>query len=282
VVEPPGECKDIRDMLIALAKETDEEMAKYFAYDNAEQFIQVWADGIPGGLDQLKKTGIWEDKSQPPAYIPYLQRTTYSTSDSSVKIDEQGVARLIENNKVIGRLWNGEIVKGFSTPDRKFQFSLPQIGQLLKSDNPITPAYRPIKSHKDLGEDEYILTTFKWNVHTQSRTANQSWLTEIVGDNPCWIHPATAEVHGIQDGQEFKLISRGRNGKEAYISVKPVITEAVHPKVLAISASFGHWQYGRTAKGKGYNPNPMILSGMDPVGGGQAWNDTVVVIEPVS
>ncbi|MFD2922795.1 molybdopterin-containing oxidoreductase family protein [Halobacillus naozhouensis] len=282
VIPPPGECKDIRDILIALAKETDEEMAKYFSYDNAEHFIRVWAEAIPGGLEQLEENGIWEDKSQPKAYMPYLQKTTYSTSDSDVKTDDKGIARLIENDQVIGRQWNGEIVKGFSTPDRRFQFKLPQIGQLLKSDAPITPVYRPIKEHKHLGKNEYILTTFKWNVHTQSRTANQLWLTEIVGENPCWIHPRTAELYGIEEAQDFKILARGREGESPYMIVKPVITEAIHPRVLAISASFGHWQYGRTAKNKGYNPNPMIPNWTDDVGGGQSWNDTVVLIEQVT
>jgi thiosulfate reductase/polysulfide reductase chain A len=279
VVQPPGECKDIRDILIALAHATDEEMAKYFAYDNAEHFIREWAEAIPGGLNRLKETGIWEDKSRPAAYMTYLQET-YSISDSRVNIDDKGIARLIKNNQVIGRLWNGQIVKGFSTPDRRFQFKLPQIGQFLKSDAPTIPAYRPIKDHKNLCKNEYILTTFKWNVHTQSRTANQVWLTEIVGGNPCWIHPQTAKLYGIQEDQEFKIMVRKRDGENPYIIVKPVITEAIHPRVLAISASFGHWQYGRFAKGKGYNPNPLITNWMDPVGGGQAWNDTVVLIEP--
>jgi len=123
-----------------------------------------------------------------------------------------------------------------------------------------------------------ILTTFKWNVHTQSRTANQLWLTEIVEDNPCRIHPRTAENHGLEEGREFKIIRHDHHGNPLSIVVKPFITETIHPHVLANSASFGHWQYGRTAKGMGYNSNQMISNGMDPVGGGQAWNDTVVTI----
>lgn len=280
VVKPPGECKDIRDILISLAKAIDEDMARYFAFDDAEHFIREWAEAVPGGLEYLKKAGVWVDERQAAAYTPYLQKTDYSILDPRVKIDESGIASIVENNQVIGRLWNGQIVKGFSTKDRRFQFKLPQINELLNSNNPIAPVYRPIQLHQGLNDYEYILTTFKWNVHTQSRTANQTWLTEIVGDNPCWIHPKTAELYGIKNGTEFKISARGRDVEFFhYILVKPVITEAIHPRVLAISASFGHWQYGRTAKGKGYNPNPLIPSWMDPVGGGQAWNDTVVKIE---
>jgi thiosulfate reductase/polysulfide reductase chain A len=278
VVEPPGESRDIRDTLITLAQAIDEDMAKYFAFENAEHFIRVWAEAVPGGLDYLKEAGIWEDKDQFAAFTPYLQNTDYSISDPRIQIDENGIAR-IDSKQVIGRLWNGQIVRGFSTQDRRFQFKLPQISQFSNSNDPITPVYRPIQGHQQLSENEYILTTFKWNVHTQSRTANQLWLTEIVGDNPCWIHPRTADFCGVKKGMEFKITTQGNDGEDLHILVKPVITEAIHPRVLAISASFGHWKYGRTAKGKGYNPNPLIPSRMDPVGGGQAWNDTVVKIE---
>jgi thiosulfate reductase/polysulfide reductase chain A len=282
VVQAPGECKDIRDTLIALAQAIDEDMAKYFAFENAEHFIRVWAEAVPGGLDHLKRAGIWEDKSQSSEYMPYLKDTGYLISDPRVQIDKKGIARLADSNQTIGRVWNGRIVSGFSTKDRRFQFQLPQIGQFSKSNDPMTPDYRPIKDHQQLSDNEYVLTTFKWNVHTQSRTANQMWLTEIVGNNPCWIHPRTASLNAIKEGQEFKIVARGNDGENRYIIVKSVITEAIHPRVLAISASFGHWQYGRTAKGKGYNPNPLISSRMDPVGGGQSWNDTVVSIESIT
>jgi thiosulfate reductase/polysulfide reductase chain A len=282
VVNPPGECRDIRDILIALAKAIDDDMKEYFSFDHAEDFIRQWAEAIPEGLDGLKKSGIWVDESQAKAYTPYLQDSGYTMTDKRVRIGENGTARLVDSNQIVGRVWDGKIVKGFSTEDRRFQFKLPQIGQFTKANNPMTPVYRPIKEHKQLKSNEYILTTFKWNVHTQSRTANQVWLTEIIGDNPCWIHPQTASLNGIKEGQEFQIVAPGRDDEDQSLIVKPVITEAIHPQVLAISASFGHWQYGGTAKGKGYNPNPLISSWMDPVGGGQAWNDTVVRIHSMS
>ena len=271
VVQPPGECRDIREILISLARATDVEMAQYFDFEDAECFIEKWAEAVPGGLEHLKKVGIWVDDNQSTAYVPYLQDSGYSISDARIEVDADGVARL--GNTVIGRVWGQRIVKGFATVDRKFQFKLPQLGE-LSSGVPIYPTYLPVIHHQHLSDNEYILTTFKWNVHTQSRTANQTWLTEIVGDNPCWIHSRTAERMGIQEGMEFKITAQNSE-----LMVKPMITEAIHPKVLAISASFGHWQYGRTAQGRGYNPNPLIQSVMDPVGGGQAWNDTVVRIE---
>lgn len=218
VVPPPGECRDIRDILISLAKAIDEEMAGYFPFENAKEFIKLWASPLPGGLEYLQKEGIWIDEQ------PYVSK----------------------NNS--------------------FQFHLERLGR--------KPMYRPILNHKEMSEDELVLTTFKWNVHTQSRTANQQWLTEIVGDNPCWIHPHTAAKYNIKNGQVFQLINRDNK-----IDVKALVTEAIHPRVIAVSASFGHWQYGRTAKDKGVNPNSLITHWMDPIAGGQSWNDTIVTLK---
>lgn len=274
VVPPPGECRDIRDILIALAKEMDTDMATYFDFDNAEQFIRQWAEAVPGGLDQLQTVGIWVDESKGKAYTPYLDVLPFDAADSRIQIADDGLVYLAgDASQVIGRLWKGKVVRGFQTPDRKIQFYLPRL-----QGHPDKPTFRPIDRHQELGKDEYILTTFKWNVHTQSRTANQTWLTEIVPDNPCWIHPQTAETNHIRTGEPFILERRDAHGTPVKLEVMPIITEAIHPQVLAISASFGHWQYGRTASGKGYNPNPLIKAWADPVGGGQSWNDTVVSI----
>lgn len=282
VVPPPGECRDIRDTLIDLAKNIDSEMAQYFPFDNAEQFIKDWAEPVPGGLEQLKREGIWVDEREPIIYGPFLADTGYDPADRRIWMDETGIVRLKEDNRIVGRLWKGKLVKGFATPDRRFQFKLMLPEGMGDFQQPKTPIYRPITPHQSLQEDEYILTTFKWNVHTQSRTANQVWLMEIVDDNPCWIHPDTAKLHGIEEGKLFRILTRDSHaGPCAELVVAPYLTEAIHPRVLAVSASFGHWQYGSSAQGKGYNPNPLIKSWTDPVGGGQAWNDTVVRIEPI-
>ncbi|UOF89045.1 molybdopterin-dependent oxidoreductase [Fodinisporobacter ferrooxydans] len=295
VVNPPGECKDIRDILIAIGKAVDEEMARFFPYENAEEFIREWAKAVPGGLDELKKTGVWVDENQPRHFRPYLQETGHRIGDPGIEVLKNGLVQLRENGtasaKVVGKLWRGKIVRGFATPDKRFQFKMPRLQQEnLENDSEqnkeayMYPSYVPIRAHSSLGENEYILTTFKWNVHTQSRTANQIWLTEIVGDNPCWIHPLTAVKFRIRHGETFclKTLKTGSINSPtatASLHVTAHVTECIHPRALAISASFGHWKYGRTARGRGFNPNILIEANMDPIGGGQAWNDTVVRIE---
>ncbi|MEW9674374.1 molybdopterin-dependent oxidoreductase [Ammoniphilus sp. 3BR4] len=274
VVPPPGECRDIRETLIDLAHRMDEDMAYYFPFESAEHFVRMWAAPVPGGLECLKAEGMWTKESSSVPYEPYLTETCYTLADPNIRAEEEGLAYLIGedgNMRMVGRVWKGNIVKGFSTSDRRFQckLTIPEGG----GEQVVWPTYHPIEAHQHLNEEDLVLTTFKWNVHTQSRTANQAWLTEIVDDNPCWIHPRTAEAYGIKSGTEFRIIS-----ETGELMVKAYLTEAIHPRVLAISASFGHWQYGKTAQGKGVNPNRLIPDWTDPIGGGQAWNDTVVRI----
>lgn len=275
VVTPPGECRDIRDILIKLAQSIDEEMASYFPFKNAEEYVRLWAESVPGGLDYLKKEGIWMDLEKPEQKNAYLQELSYQKNDPGISIQDNGLVlykRKGEKVQAVGRVYKGKLVTGFQTSDRLFQFKWGNpvdLGDLFSY-----PTYFPINEGVKLSEDDFFLTTFKWNVHTQSRTANQKWLTEIVSDNPCWIHPSAAAKLNLKNGDPFYLQSK--EPASVGLEVRAHITEGIHPKVLAISASFGHWQYGRTAKGKGINPNILIKDKVDGVGGGQAWNDTIV------
>ncbi|HSU79280.1 MAG TPA: molybdopterin-dependent oxidoreductase, partial [Candidatus Angelobacter sp.] len=275
VVPPPGECRDIRDILIKLAHSIDDEMASFFPFKDAEEYVRLWAESVPGGLDFLKKDGIWMDLDKPAQKEAYLKRLTLKKEDPKVVLQENGVVFYKEEASVVqpvGRIYKNTLVKGFQTPDRLFQFKWAKpvdLGNLFKY-----PSYFPINEGVRLGEDDFFMTTFKWNVHTQSRTANQKWLTEIVSDNPCWIHPSAAAKFNLKNGDTFYIYSKDQ--ETTHIEVQAHLTEGIHPKVLAISASFGHWQYGLTAKGKGINPNVLIKNNVDGVSGGQAWNDTVV------
>lgn len=299
VVKPPGECRDIRDTLIALANAIDPEVGQYFPYANAEDFVRTWASAVPGGLDALKEQGIWMDATQPRRFRPYLEAVKVDVDSPQVSVSEEGVVWVNRGQKnaqvePIGRLVNGQVLRGFATPDRRFQFKLSLSAYVSGSEQADTdtaygdtdagrvvyPSYLPIAAHAGLGEDDLVLTTFKWNVHTQSRTTNQVWLTEIVGDNPCWIHPSTAERLGVHHGERCVLARVGGSEPRSALQVTAHVTECIHPRVVAISASFGHWQYGRTAAGRGYNPNVLIAPEADPLGGGQSWNDTVVRISP--
>jgi anaerobic selenocysteine-containing dehydrogenase len=152
------------------------------------------------------------------------------------------------------------------------------------------PAWMPIPTHEKMNADELILTTFKVNVHTHSRTQNCKWLTEIYHENPAWIHPETAAERGIENGDKIRI----RSDVGEIIS-RALVTEGVHPRAIAISTHAGHWAYGEYASGdkskthipepdsrlrwwtgNGAHPNWVIPNLGDPIAGSMCWNDTVV------
>ncbi|HHM13150.1 MAG TPA: hypothetical protein ENJ16_06320, partial [Planctomycetaceae bacterium] len=147
------------------------------------------------------------------------------------------------------------------------------------------PIWFQIAEHRELSEDELILTSFKWNVHNHGRTMNLKWLAEIVHTNPAWIHPNTARKYGLADGDwieitafhskqlqkdsphlfEGRMLEKDPQGR--FISGRmrvPVVTmEGIHPRVIAISNSCGHWQYTSVAQAKKESPPGDHLAGVD-------------------
>ncbi len=275
VVPPAGECRDIREILGAVARALDPEMARYFVHESAREFVEEWARAVPGGLAALQETGVWIDESAPRAHRPYLWPVDVDLRDGATRLEGDLVFR--DGSALpVARRYGAGFVRGFATRDRRFQFELARIAELWPDGrHPTRPAYRPIADHATMADDEFVLVTFKWNVHTQSRTANQPWLMDIVGDNPMWINDAVARELHIAHGQPCTLV-RPSEADAASLEVRAQCTAGIHPRVVAISASFGHRAYGRTARGHGVNPNGLIPSWADPVGGGQAWNDTIV------
>ena len=160
---------------------------------------------------------------------------------------------------------------------------------------PSLPTYSPISDHHQLREGEFHLTTFQWNVHFHSQTANCKWLMEIVHKNPLWINEETAIRMSLNNGDRVRVTSSVGS------LVTPVfVTQGIHPGVVALSDSLGRWNYGRTPQGKpfrsqdpetsllwwgkqgaGVHPNPIIPILRDPVGEGQGWMDTVIKVEKV-
>ena len=110
-------------------------------------------------------------------------------------------------------------------------------------------------------DDRFHLVSFKWNVHTQARTAPQKYLTEIVHDNPVWINTRTALKLGIKTGDEVEITTyrpkgatyRSSGDKVGSAVVRAIVTEGIHPRVLAMSNSLaknsaGAQQPRRTAR----------------------------------
>lgn len=194
--------------------------------------------------------------------------------------------------------------KGFNTPSGKIEIYSKRMEE--QGFNPL-PIYDPIPVHQTIKDSELYMVIHQWMVHTHDRTANCMWLSEIVHDNPVYINSMTAKKFDLKNYDRVKVISKAG---EMETSVR--VVEGIHPKVIAIGDSCGHWGFGRIAqseafksqdpnthllwwgkekggwwseeerdRGHGVHPKPIIPILSDPIGGGQCWMDTKVRIVKV-
>jgi thiosulfate reductase/polysulfide reductase chain A len=300
VIEPIGGM-EFREVLKRIIWKIDPDgrrgMRKYWEFKDGEDYVRRQFDDIPGlkevgGYDFLKKNGVW------PIYGRLDPATGKIVDEKGDEIKpEYGIFKKEDpNGKVV---IGGKRYKGFGTPDGKINIYVKEYEKY--GFNPL-PTFKPHPWHwnKDgtskLKDDELVLTTFKWNVHVQSRTSNVKWLTEIVHSNPAWINTETAQKLGIKDGDLIRVIS-----PVGYLVTKAKVTEGIHPKVVAISNTLGT-RFGRYATAmkngekpmwggvddpdlkniwwtsEAVNPNYIIPVSADPIGGSQGWFDTVVKV----
>jgi anaerobic selenocysteine-containing dehydrogenase len=203
-----------------------------------------------GGLKYLKENGVWFDKNEKPRY------------------------RTFES-------------KGFNTPSGKIEIYSERLKR--RGFHPL-PTYEPIPGHGDL-KGKFVLVTVEPNV-MGSRIGNFRWLAEIKHQNPVWLNKDVAKQLHIEEGDRIKIST-----KIGSFVTDARLTFGIHPRVVAIERNLGHWGYGHIARakrfkskdpntnlvwwekeGNGISPNHIISGNSDPIGGGEAWNDTLVII----
>lgn len=316
VIKPLGEAREnriiLRDIIHTLDPDGSRGMKKYWEFADGEDYMRHHFDNVPklkedGGLDFLKKHGVWPiygqldgtgkivDKTGREIEAEYgLHMKELSAEEmTGAMVGEKGV--ITKNDAAIGVQRNGKNYVGFSTPDRLLNVRVDNWAKY--GFNPM-PTFKQIPWHKDMQDDQMILTTYKLNVHKQSRTAAVKWLAEIAHSNPAWMNTETGKKIGVKTGDLVRIES-----KVGYVVTKAYVFEGIHPKVIAIPTGFGHWEYGRLANLKhkekaggeygaaddadlnnvwwddrGVHANAMIPNVVDPIGGSQGWYDTVVKV----
>lgn len=280
IVKPPGEATSFPDVLINIGKRLGPQQARYFAYGSHEDFVRAQCAKLPtkgpdgmqfaSGFECMKHYGVHVDTSEPKAYEVY-RRALHAQQLDGARIDEtSGVVLKVDatgKERPIGLRVGEQVVRGFATPSRKFEIYAPEVEQTaqrlgIKDDG--LPSFFQVPWHEALPRDRYILTTFKWNVHTQGRTASQKYLSEIVHDNPMWVHPEVARRLAVATGDWVELTTyrprSGSHGDVAFRSAKQdtavgrervrvFVTEGIHPRVVAVSNSLGWHVGGRATQG---------------------------------
>ncbi|RMF37179.1 MAG: twin-arginine translocation signal domain-containing protein [Alphaproteobacteria bacterium] len=326
IVPPMGETRDFGDVVCDLA----ERMGMPLGFKTKEEFVRLSCEMTPevkaaGGFEYMKTHGVYHNPQTKPVYYSYLREipeSDYKAEDviydvreqlywnwkkSKARSREEALEKGYMHTKnaykgYVGQRIGDKVYRGF-VPDKVNKTGYMEIYSELMEEKGFKPmpSYYPIPEHQELGKDDLILTTFKVNVQSHSRTQNCKWLTEIYHANPAWINPETAAARGIANGDLIKVKS-----EKGEITTKARVTPAVVPGVVAISNHCGHWKYGRYASGsaapeefrlnekdpdldriwwsddRGAHPNWLIPNKPDPIGGEQRWNDTVVKVEKVA
>jgi anaerobic selenocysteine-containing dehydrogenase len=320
VVPPLGEARDFKDVCCDLAQR----MGFPLGFDTAEEFVEQSCKLTPDvkkkarGFSGMKKRGVWHDPKAEPAYYSYRKivaaaalqqdgvifdgptgvywnwKTAGANSESAARStgyrDTPGAYK-----GYVGQMIWGSVYEGFRPGgiNKSGYFELYSAVLAAKGQPPL-PSYTAIPEHQDMKADELVLTSFKINVQTLSRTQNCMWLNEISDDNSVWINPETAAARDIGDGD--RIMIKSRLGE---IEAMAKVTENVVPGAIAMSSHGGRWEYGRYASGKNaphsletdhpyeehkwwsndsIHPNWIIDNASEPISGQQRWMDTVVSV----
>jgi len=323
VVPPQGEARDFKDVCCEMA----ERMGFPLGFKSGKEFVEQSCRMTPavdrgaGGFRSMLKKGVWHDPKAQPVYHSYKRTVDpkallvdgvilddatgvywnwkQAGSNSEDDARRQGYRNTPGAYKgYVGQLIWGEVYAGFEptvlNKSGYFELYSPILEQ--KGLSPL-PTYTPVPEHQAMKPDEVIMTTFRVNVQTLSRTQNCMWLDEIETGNPAWINPKTAAAKGIVDGDRIKISS-----PLGEIEITAKVTENAVPGVIALSSQGGRWEYGRYASSKkapfavdddspqeklkwwtydGGHPNWVIDNASEPISGQQRWMDTVVSVKKV-
>jgi len=320
VVPPQGEARDFKDVCCELA----ERMGMPLGFESGEQFVEQACKLTPeikskaGGFTGMKKKGVWHDAAAEPAYH------TYRNSVAATDLTAQNV--ILDPASGVYWDWNaagvvsagdaqrsgyratpgayrgyvaqtiGDAVYAGFHPDgvnKSGYFELYSMPLEEKGYAPL-PSYIAIPEHQAMQPGELILSTFRVNVQTLSRTQNCMWLNEIDTEFGVWINPQSATEAGIGDGDRIKIKS-----PLGEIEATARVTQNAVPGIIAMSSHGGRWEYGRYASGKKApfaidddvpnqalkwwsddraHPNWIIPNAPEPLSGQQRWMDTVVSV----
>ena len=323
VVAPVGQAKDIRDIFPELARRIGGGMERYFPWRTTEDYLEEYFAPVPGGLAYMREHGVWQDPAKKPNYEPHTKPLSDedlagSTVDEATGVITKGVDAKTGKPVGIGVVIGGKAVAGFATPSRKVEihsdFVVKHGTKAGVAIDPL-PVYTPIPDHqREFRPDEFIMISYKINVHNAHRTGQSKWLQEIAHTNPAWVNRATAERLGLRQGDWVQITSfrpddqfvpKGDGSQLGVLRTRVHLTDGVHPQVVAIAHNSGRNRGGPVATnghdrdqvpGRGDAPaaGPVWWSGAlsvpqndlipiypDPTTGQQAFNDTIVRIEKV-
>jgi len=259
IVPPLGKSMAIGDCFLGLARKIGGNVQNALPYASSEEFIAKAAAKVEGlsssgGIEFLKKEGVWLDRAAKPNYRSFEK-------------------------------------KGFPTPSGKFEiFSKPLQDRGL----PALPAYVPIKGHQWMKEDDLILTVNRANVMTlqtaNSKWLSEIFHQNPLWINPetARVRGLRAGDRVKVTSETGSLIARVRLSQGVHPRVVTLTEGVGHWEMGRIARA----RKGKSSdpdtellwwenEGNGVNPNAVIPADLDPVASGVARNDTKVTLTKI-
>lgn len=128
------------------------------------------------------------------------------------------------------------------------------------------PDFIPCNVLEESGEEyEFIITNYKFPFHTFSISGENPWIDEVSSYNPytyrILMNREVANRKGIKDGDLIWVES-----DVARVKGLVKVTELIHPEVIGIGGTFGHWAKNKPiSRGKGVNYNDLLAPSFDKI-----------------
>jgi len=258
LVKPAGESRSSQIILRDIARKIGGGMEEYFAMEDMEEFYKEWYKNLPIEWEEFKRKGIWQDATREKDYELYERPLTAAELEGTEVKDDL----VMKDGKSVGIMKDGKAVRGFPTPNRIINIydelwpeAAKAVGLPMDDVNasPIA-VYDTVPEHKNMADDNFIFSTFKWNVHTQGRSGHWKYHAEIVHTNPVFMHPDTGKSLGLSEGDSVR-VSIFRPHGHTYRSTKEKevvgsfdnhvrFLKGMHPKVMMCSHHVGHTEHG--------------------------------------
>ncbi len=160
-----------------------------------------------------------------------------------------------------------------TTHSKKVECNIPNLGK--KGVDPM-PVWKDEYNYT-IPDGKFRLLTGRHAQFTQSGTANNSMLRDLIFENYAWINRRVAKSKGIEFGDEVEISST--IGK---VVLKAYPTEKVGPETIFFVHGFGEESEALTwAYKNGGNDNAIIEDIVEPVYGAAAMHETNVEIRKV-
>ncbi|WP_028118109.1 thiosulfate reductase PhsA [Ferrimonas senticii] len=241
VVEPIGDTRAsiqiFKEIGVALG------LGEYFPWDNIETLQLFQTGNNPALLQQLKQDG----------YVSY---------GTPLMLREAGMVKQFTkaHSNAVAADADGTYASHikFNTPTGKIELSSAKVEQLAEGRGVIR--YREVNLKK---ADELFFIQGKTAIHTNGATHNVPMLANLMSDNAMWIHPVTANLLNIANGDRIRIYN-DTGSEEGHALVTP----GIRPDTVFAYMGFGSKNKELTrATGKGIHCGNLLPHVTSPVTG---------------